>query len=60
LEGNAMNEWALLKDGHIVDVITTVATRSEVAKQYPGHQVADLHGLPPTVQKRYRYWDGRP
>ena len=55
-----MNEWALLKDGQIVDVITTVGTKSEVAKQYPDFEVADLYSLSSTVQKRYRYWNQRP
>lgn len=56
----AVNEWALLKDGQIVDVITTVGSRGEVAKQYPNFQVVDLYSLSSTVQKRYRYWTQRP
>jgi len=55
-----MNEWALLKDGQIIDVITTVGTKSEVHKQYPQYEVADLYSLPTTVQQRYRFWDERP
>ena len=55
-----MNEWALLKDGQIVDVITTVGSKTEVAQQYPDFQVADIYSLPSTVQKRYRHWKQRP
>lgn len=55
-----MNEWALLKNGQITDVITTVSTRSEIQRQYPDFQVADIYSLPAHVQKQYRYWFDRP
>lgn len=55
-----MNEWALLRDGQIIDVITTVSAKSEVQKQYPQCEVADLHSLSDATQKAYRYWNERP
>lgn len=55
-----MNEWALLKDGQIVDVITTVGTKSEVQKWYPQYEVADLYSLSDAIQKAYRHWRERP
>jgi hypothetical protein len=55
-----VTEWALLKGGHIVNVVTTRRSRDEVASIHPDCEVADLYSLPSEVQRSYRYWDERP
>lgn len=55
-----MNEWALLKNGHIVNVILTSRVQSEVQRMYPGYEVANLYELPASVQQAYQYWAERP
>ena len=55
-----MNKWALLKNGHIVNVVMTSRVLSEVQRMYPDHEVADLYSLPPAVQQAYPYWHERP
>lgn len=55
-----MNEWALLKNGRIVNVVMTSRVKSEVQRMYPGFEVADLYSLPPHVQQSYQYWNDRP
>lgn len=55
-----MREWALLKGGAIVNVVTTSAAKSEVEKLHPDYQVADLYSLPSNVQENYQYWNERP
>ncbi len=55
-----MSEWAILKNGEIVDVVTTGLSRSEMQRKYPNYQIEDIYGLPSDVQQRYQYWDERP
>lgn len=55
-----MNEWALVKNGNIVRVITTAMGASQMQKNYPDHEVVDIYSLPPDVQERYQYWRERP
>jgi hypothetical protein len=54
------HEWALLKNGQIVNVVTTTACKRDIQKRYPTHEVAWLYGLPAEVRWAYRYWDERP
>lgn len=55
-----MHEWALLRSGWIVKVITTAQTRSQVSKRYPMYQVVDIYTLPSHVQDAYPFWRQRP
>jgi hypothetical protein len=55
-----MTEWALLREGRIINVVTTSATITTVREWHPNYQVRDLYSLPAEVQRAYRYWDDRP
>ena len=55
-----MNEWALLKEGRVVNVVMTNMCKSHMQKKYPDFEVADIYRLPAHVQEGYRYWNERP
>jgi hypothetical protein len=55
-----MNEWAVVKDGHIVNVITTRHPKRDLQQRYPAYEIVALADLPAKVLKDYRFWDERP
>lgn len=55
-----MNEWALLKNGRIINVVMTSLPKTHMQQTYPNYEVADLYSLPPEVQQGYHYWNERP
>jgi hypothetical protein len=55
-----MNEWALLRNGRIVNVVTTNCSKTEVEQHYPSCVVRDLYSLPSSVLEQYEYWSTRP
>lgn len=55
-----MNTWALLKEGRIVNTVTSVSGKGVVQKMFPEYEVADIYSLPPNVQEAYQYWNERP
>lgn len=55
-----MNEWALLKDGQIVNVVNTTMCKRHVAERFPGHEVQSLYSVPADVLERYEYYRERP
>ena len=52
--------WALLKDGKIVNTVTTTLSKRYMQERYPDYLVADLYNLPRDVQEAYQYWNERP
>ena len=57
---NRTREWALVKGGEIIRVVTTSRSLPELKKTYPDYQVSDLYNLPSMIQRNYRYWEDRP
>lgn len=55
-----MAEFALMKNGAIVKVVTTFRTQTEIQKMHPDCEVADLYSLPKHVQENYQYFRDRP
>jgi hypothetical protein len=55
-----MNEWALLKGGRIVNVVTTTKCKRHMMECHPGHEVQSLYGLPPDVLEAYEFYRERP
>jgi len=55
-----MTEWALLRNGKIVNVVTTYANLEEMQKSYPGYVIKDIYTLPDSVLQKYQYWNERP
>lgn len=55
-----MSEWALIKDGHIVNVVMTPKSQAEVQESYPDFEVKDLYSLEAAVLEGYPYWRERP
>ena len=55
-----MNQFALLSNGAITNVVATNRTKAEVEKLHPDYQVADLWALPSNVQEAYQFWNERP
>lgn len=56
-----MREWALVRNGYIVNVVTTSKSRREVEQSYPGYQVKDLYAeCSRSMQESYQYWNERP
>jgi len=55
-----VNEWAIMKEGHVVNVITTVQSRQETQQQFPDYEIADIYSLPSHQQKQYEHWFDRP
>lgn len=55
-----MNTWALLKDGKIVNTITTSSCKKHMQEHYPDHEIADIYDLPDHVCQAYQYWNERP
>lgn len=55
-----MSEWALLRNGRIVNVVTTAHGIEQVRDTFPDYEVADLWSLPSTTQEAYQYWNERP
>jgi hypothetical protein len=57
-----ISEWAMVKNGRVVNVITTSSLRSraELRRKYPGYDMVPVHSLPPSALDHYEYWDKRP
>lgn len=55
-----MTEWALLRNGRIVNVVTTDATQGEMRAMYPGYVIRNIYTLSDTVLNEYQYWNERP
>jgi hypothetical protein len=53
-------EWALLKDGRIVNVVTTNRCKRHMQERFPDYEITELYRLPDDVKQRYRYWSERP
>jgi len=51
-----MNTWALLKDGQVINVITTNYCSNHMQEYHPEFEIASFHGLPHDVR---RAWDER-
>lgn len=54
-----MNQWALLKDGAIVNVVTTTICKRHLMEQFPGHEVKSLYSLPTDVLEAYEFYRER-
>ena len=55
-----MNTWALLKNGKIVNTITTSSGIKHMQEHYPDFEIKDIYSLPSNVQEAYQYWNERP
>jgi hypothetical protein len=53
-------EIALLKDGRIVNVVTTSASKIALQERWPEYEVRDLEDVPMHVRSNYQYWSERP
>jgi hypothetical protein len=53
-------EWALLKNGRIVNVVTTTMCKRRMQERYPDYEVAWLYSLPDEVKQQYQHWNERP
>jgi hypothetical protein len=55
-----MNTWALLKNGTIVNTVTTTLHKEHLQECHPNYEVQLLDDVPLDVCERYPYWDERP
>lgn len=55
-----MNEFALMKDGKIANVVSTPRAKDKVQAMYPGYEVKHLDDVPDAVKVMYQYWNERP
>jgi hypothetical protein len=57
-----MTEWALCKNNHIENVVTSSVSLQEMRARYfgSGYYITALDDLPTNVRQEYRYWDERP
>jgi hypothetical protein len=56
----AVNQWALIKNRRIINVVTTAGTRASVAARWPTYEVKALESLPQDMLDSYQYWNERP
>lgn len=54
------NQFALIKNGDVVNIVTTRSAKSVVRQKFPNFQVLLLSEVPQAALERYRYWDDRP
>jgi hypothetical protein len=55
-----VNQWALIKNRRIINVVTTAGTRASVAARWPTYEVKALESLPQDMLDSYQYWNERP
>lgn len=53
-------EYALMRNGEIVNCVMTRASLSKLKQDYPDFEVVPLSQVPANVAQRYRYWNDRP
>lgn len=55
-----MNTYALVRNGSVVNMVTTAGTATRVRERFPDFQVVPAHLLTPRQKSEYPYWDTRP
>lgn len=55
-----MNLWALLKDGKIVNTVTTNSCRRHMQEHHPDFEVQSFWSLPESVREAYEFYRERP
>lgn len=55
-----MVEYALLRGGEVITIITTARSQGELAADEPSYDVRPVSEVPLAVLERYRYWNERP
>lgn len=55
-----MTEWAMIKGGEIINVVTTERKLATLKLDHPGVAFVPLDQVSPAVLQSYRYWTERP
>ncbi|AON96841.1 hypothetical protein BI081_gp090 [Mycobacterium phage Tonenili] len=52
--------YALMRNGRIINTVTTVASQEEVERRFKTFDVKPIDEVPLSVRQAYKYWDERP
>lgn len=53
-------EYALIKDGEIENVVTTSKSLTTLREEHPEYKVMPLVQVDWATKRRYRFWEERP